>query len=78
MKTFWEYLGCHEKRRPESQAHLAQALIQQSGRQGISRGKLGSLVDLAPKTLNELLDGLVRVGIIVAFRQGEYLLYRGR
>ena len=78
METFWEYLGHHEKRRPESQAHLAHALIQQSGRQGISRGRLGSLVDLTPKALNELLDGLVRVGEVVAFRLGDYLMYRGR
>jgi hypothetical protein len=79
MLTFWEYLGHHAERRPGPlvpQAQLVANLIRDSGRQGISRGKLGSKVDLEPKVLNDLLDGLVRSGGVVAYRLGDYLMYR--
>ena len=39
-------------------------LIAQAGPQGISRGHLGRLLDMERDALDELLDGLVRFGLL--------------
>ena len=46
------------------QADLIVPLIAQAGPQGIGRGELGNAIKLDREALDELLDGLVRVGLV--------------
>ena len=61
-----------------SQADYALKLIQQSGAEGISRGRLGSLVDLEHDNLSQLLAAFVQAGQATVFRQGDSVIYRAR
>ena len=79
MRTFWEYLNHHQPRKRGPvipQADLVLRLIQQSGAEGISRGRLGSLVKLERETVEKLLDALERCGQSIVFRRGEVVMYR--
>ena len=81
MKTFWEFLNHHQPRKRGpiiSQADYLAKLISQSGREGISRGRLGSLVDLEYETVNQLLNSLVQFGQASIVRRGDSVIYRAR
>lgn len=51
-------------------------LVAQRGALGISRGELGRLVDLHRDTLDELLDGFVRAGLLTLTVVNGVRVYR--
>jgi DNA-binding IclR family transcriptional regulator len=66
-------------RRDRNQVPVADQIlpiIAQRGAQGISRGELGRLVDLERDTLDALLDGFVRAGMLVLSNMNGVRIYR--
>jgi hypothetical protein len=51
-------------------------LVGWAGRLGMSRGEIGSMVDLPADTLDDLLDALVRSGEIALSVERGYRVYR--
>ncbi len=51
-------------------------LVADRGALGISRGELGRLVDLERDTLDALLDGFVRAGMLVLSNMNGVRIYR--
>jgi hypothetical protein len=57
-------------------ADMILPLVAERGALGISRGDIGRLVDLERDTLDELLDGFVRAGMLVVSNVNGVRIYR--
>jgi hypothetical protein len=51
-------------------------IIAQRGAQGMSRGEIGRIVDLERDVLDQLLDGLVRFGLLIMTDMNGVRYYR--
>jgi hypothetical protein len=60
------------------EASRVSELIRQSGNQGISRGRLGSLVRLERKTLDDLLAAMTGASQISVTMENGLRIYRAR
>ena len=74
LPTYSAWLQRRQFKMPEADRLVP--IIAQAGQQGMTRGQIGGLIDLDRDALDELLDGLVRFGLLTVSDEDGIRFYR--